>query len=63
MTATTAKKRLDNRHPIRVANATHDRLVIAATERGVSVQWLVNRLLDEALDNLVPADELTLVRR
>lgn len=49
--------------PMRLRPEIHDRLTAAAAERDVTAAWLANRLLAQALDNLVPADEMTLTRR
>ena len=38
------------------------RLAAEADARGVTVQWLVTKLLHEALANLKPADEFSLTR-
>lgn len=40
----------------------HQRLTAAADERGVSMNWLVGKLLDEALDRLLPVGEFSLTR-
>lgn len=47
---------------IRIPNDLRDRLAIAADERGVSVTWIVAKLLDEALTDLRPAEEVRLTR-
>lgn len=39
-----------------------ERLIDAACERDVTVTWLVDRLLREAMERLVPADEFRLTR-
>lgn len=39
-----------------------DRLEAAATERVVSVRWIVERLLGEGLDSLIPVEEFSLTR-
>ncbi len=45
---------------VRFPPGLHERLKVAARERDLSVNWLVNRALEEFLDRLVPAAELTL---
>lgn len=42
----------------------HERLTAAANERGITnLNWFVNKLLDEALDDLLPPSEFRLRRR
>lgn len=48
--------------PLRLRPEVHTRLLAAADERDVSAAWLANRLLSDALDNLVPASEMKLTR-
>lgn len=47
---------------IRFRPGVHERLVIAAAERDVSVSWLVGKGVEEFLDRLIPVDELRLTR-
>lgn len=47
---------------IRFDQETHDRLRVAADERGVSINWLVERAARFYLDRLIPVEELTLTR-
>lgn len=39
----------------------HERLTLAAQERDLSVNWLVNRAVSDFLDRLLPVDEMVLV--
>jgi len=54
--------------PARVATALrftpdlHDRLRTAAGDRGLSINWLVNRAVAEFLDRLLPPDEIVWTR-
>lgn len=36
----------------------HERLVAAAEDRSVTINWLVNRLVREGLDRLIPVEEI-----
>jgi predicted HicB family RNase H-like nuclease len=47
---------------IRFKPETHEALTLAAAERDLSVNYLVNRAVEDYLRRLIPADELTLVR-
>ena len=47
---------------IRLRPDTHARLLVATTERDVSMNWLVQRAVDDFLDRLIPADEIVLTR-
>lgn len=47
---------------LRIDKVLNERLLAAATEKGVSVAWLANQLLNDALDHLIPGP-LTLTRR
>lgn len=57
-------------HSARIRSATairfdvdlHQRLAIAAEEREVSVNFLVNKAVAEFLDRLIPADEIRWTR-
>lgn len=40
----------------------HRRLVGAADERGVNLNWLVVKLLEDAVEHLIPAAEIRLTR-
>lgn len=46
----------------RTTPALKQRLQEAADARGVGVNWLVERLLEESLERLVPVGELRLTR-
>lgn len=48
---------------LRVPVELYDRLADEADAREVSLNWLCCRLLGEAIENLVPVDELVLTRR
>lgn len=47
---------------IRFDKELHDRLVVAASERQVSLNLLVNRAVAEFLDNLLPVEEVRWTR-
>jgi len=47
---------------IRFMPDTHARLVKAAEERDVTVNWLVNRACEDFLDRLIPVDEIRWTR-
>lgn len=49
--------------PVDIDPELHAQLEQAAKERGVSIVWIVNKLLREILPDLKPADEFSLVRR
>jgi len=40
----------------------HDRIKAAAADRDVSTNWLMERLLADGVDRLIPVDELVLTR-
>ncbi|MDP8930870.1 MAG: toxin-antitoxin system HicB family antitoxin [Actinomycetota bacterium] len=48
---------------IRIPASLHDRLRDAASQRDVSVNYLVIKALDDFLERLVPADEVVRVAR
>jgi hypothetical protein len=48
---------------LRLPKAVHEQLKSAADERGVGVNYLAVRALEEFLTHLVPVDELMLTRR
>lgn len=54
----------DNRHAmaVRFDADVHERLVIESKARMVSRNWIINRLVREGLDRLIPADEVRLTR-
>lgn len=54
---------MSNTAAIRIPTDLRDRLTEAATQRGVSVSWMVAKLLDEGLSDLRPAEEIRLTRR
>lgn len=47
---------------LRLPRDLHARLSAAADERGVGMNWLIVRLLDESMDRLIPVSELLLTR-
>lgn len=47
---------------IRFGPELHARLVEAAEDRDLSINWLVNRAVEDFLDRLIPADEFRLTR-
>lgn len=47
---------------IRLPVDLHQRLSVAAEEREVSVNYLVNKAIADFLDRLIPADEIMLTR-
>lgn len=47
---------------IRFPDHIHQRLIEAAAEWELSVNWLVNRAVADFLDRLIPANELRLTR-
>ena len=47
---------------VRVPDELGDKLREEAEARGVTVTWMANRLLTEALSRLIPADEFSLTR-
>lgn len=57
--------RYPDRHQltIRLTPDLHDRLRDAAEDRDLSVNWLVTRAIEDFLDRLIPAEDLSLVRR
>jgi predicted transcriptional regulator len=48
---------------VRFPKETHTRLTQAAEERDLSVNWMVNRAVEDFLDRLIPVEELRLTRR
>ena len=58
-------RRYADRHQltIRLTHDLHDRLRDAADDRDLSVNWLVTRAIEDFLDRLIPAEDLSLVRR
>jgi predicted HicB family RNase H-like nuclease len=48
---------------VRLPRSVHDRLLAAADERVVSVNWLVTRAVERFLDDLLPLDEAARTRR
>lgn len=56
----TAKARIAT--AIRFRPDLHDALVAAAEEREVSVNWLVNRAVEDFLPRLIPAEEIQWTR-
>lgn len=48
---------------IRFEPALYQRIKDAASERGVSVNWLVEKLLAESLDRLIPVNEFSITRK
>lgn len=47
---------------VRFSDALHARLVAAAAERDLSVNWLVCRAVERFLDDLLPLDQIVLTR-
>lgn len=47
---------------IRLREDLHEALTVAAVERDLSVNWLVNRAVADFLPRLVPVDELVIAR-
>lgn len=47
---------------IRIDHELHQRLVSAADEREVSVNWLVKRAIVDYLNRLIPVDEMKWTR-
>lgn len=47
---------------IRLTDELHERLRVAADERDLSMNWLVNRAVTYYLDRLIPVDELKITR-
>lgn len=47
---------------LRVPTELHERLVEAAQERLVSVNWLAVKAISDFMDRLIPVDELALTR-
>ena len=47
---------------VRLPEQLHDRLRTAADERGLSINFLVTKAVEDFLDRLIPADELRLTR-
>ncbi len=47
---------------IRLPVDLHQRLSVAAEERELSVNYLVNKAIADFLDRLIPADEIMLTR-
>ena len=47
---------------VRFDPETYEQLRVAADERGVSMNWLVNRAVQDFLPRLVPAHDLKLTR-
>lgn len=48
---------------IRFPPELHERLTAAASERGLSLNYLVVKAVEEFLEHLIPAGELRLTRR
>lgn len=47
---------------VRFKPEIHERLVAAAEERDLSINWLVNRACEEFLDRLIPVEEIRWTR-
>lgn len=47
---------------LRIPTDLHERLVGAAEERLVSVNWLAAKAISDFIDRLIPVDELRLTR-
>lgn len=48
--------------PLRLSAELRERVVAEAEARGVEARWLVNQLITEGLDNLLPAEQFRLTR-
>lgn len=48
---------------IRFDADVYERLVVESKARTVSVNWIVNRLIRESLDRLIPVEEVRLMLR
>jgi hypothetical protein len=47
---------------VRLKSELHERLVVEAEARDLSVNSLINRAISEFLDDLIPVEELVLTR-
>lgn len=47
---------------VRLEPETHEKLLKAAEERDLSVNWLINKACSEFLDRLLPPDEIQWTR-
>lgn len=47
---------------VRLRPDLHEQIVKAAAEREVSVNWMVNRAIEDFLPRLIPIEEFTLTR-
>lgn len=58
------KQRVDGRvnTAVRFSPEVHNRLVEAAEERDLSVNYLINRAVEDFLDRLIPVSEFKLTR-
>lgn len=48
---------------IRFRPELHERLHVAAAERDVAINFLVNKAVEEFLDHLIPVEEMQWTRR
>lgn len=49
--------------PVRIPEAVAERLQVEADARGIGRDWMAGKLLEEAIENLAPAEEFSLVRK
>lgn len=61
-TPTLADKKARTTTAVRLPEALHDQLRQAADDRGLSVNYMVVKALEDFLGRLIPADELKLTR-
>jgi hypothetical protein len=47
---------------IQISDPVHERLVKASQDFGFPISFIANKLLDEAMDNLIPTEEFRLTR-
>jgi predicted HicB family RNase H-like nuclease len=47
---------------VRFPQTVHERLQQAANERDLSMNWLVQRAVEDLLDRLIPVDEMRLTK-
>lgn len=47
---------------VRLPKELHAAILQAASDRDVSADWIMTRLLDEGMKRLIPADEIPLTR-
>lgn len=47
---------------VRIKEELHDRLLVAAEERDLPMNWLINKAIEEYLDRLLPLNEIKWTR-